>query len=84
KTFSIKNLVEFIKSSLKVVIIGYVAMIVVEKHIISLQLIPRVAYNIDRRIVKSYPLLAFFSQFFFCHAVRQARTLNFKVRHSVF
>ncbi|MBF0201750.1 MAG: type III secretion system export apparatus subunit SctU [Desulfamplus sp.] len=42
KTFSIKNLVEFIKSSLKVVIIGYVAMIVVEKHIISLQLIPRV------------------------------------------
>lgn len=42
KTFSIKNLVEFIKSSLKVLVIGYVAMHVVQKHIMSLQLIPRI------------------------------------------
>lgn len=41
KTFSVKNLVEFIKSSIKVVVIGWVAMIVVKRHIISLQLIPR-------------------------------------------
>lgn len=41
KTFSIKNVVEFIKSTIKVLIIGYVAMYVVEKHIMSLQLIPR-------------------------------------------
>lgn len=42
KTFSIKNLVEFIKSSIKVIVIGYVAMFVVKKHIMSLQLIPKV------------------------------------------
>ncbi|MBI9091374.1 MAG: type III secretion system export apparatus subunit SctU [Desulfobacterium sp.] len=42
KTFSIKNLVEFIKSSIKVVVIGYVAMFVVKKHLMSLQLIPRI------------------------------------------
>lgn len=42
KTFSIKNLVEFIKSSIKVVVIGYVAIFVVKKHIMSLQLIPRI------------------------------------------
>ncbi|MCG8564245.1 MAG: type III secretion system export apparatus subunit SctU [Desulfobacterales bacterium] len=41
KTFSIKNLVEFIKSSIKVVVIGWVAMHVVKKYIMSLQLIPR-------------------------------------------
>jgi len=42
KTFSIKNLVEFIKSSIKVLVIGYVAMFVVKKYIMSLQLIPRI------------------------------------------
>lgn len=42
KTFSIKNFVEFIKSSIKVIVIGYVAMFVIEKHIMSLQLIPRI------------------------------------------
>jgi type III secretion protein U len=42
KTFSIKNLVEFIKSTIKVLVIGYVAMFVIKKHIMSLQLIPRV------------------------------------------
>lgn len=42
KTFSIKNLVEFIKSSIKVVVIGYVAIFVVKKHIMSLQLIPKI------------------------------------------
>ncbi|WP_027362698.1 type III secretion system export apparatus subunit SctU [Desulfospira joergensenii] len=42
KTFSIKNLVEFIKSTIKVLVIGYVAVWVVKKHIMSLQLIPRV------------------------------------------
>lgn len=41
KTFSVKNLVEFLKSSLKVIVIGWVAMHVVKKHIMSLQLIPR-------------------------------------------
>lgn len=42
KTFSVKNLVEFIKSSIKVLVIGYVAMFVVKKYIMSLQLIPRI------------------------------------------
>ena len=42
KTFSIKNLVEFIKSSIKVIVIGYVTILVVKKHVMSLQLIPRV------------------------------------------
>lgn len=41
KTFSIKNLIEFIKNLIKVVVIGYVAMHVIEKYIMSLQLIPR-------------------------------------------
>lgn len=42
KTFSIKNLIEFIKSSIKVIVIGWVAILIVKKHIMSLQLIPRV------------------------------------------
>ena len=41
KTFAVKNLVEFLKSSIKVVVIGWVAIHVVKKYIISLQLIPR-------------------------------------------
>ena len=41
KTFSVKNLVEFIKNLVKIVILTYVAIHVVEKYIMSLQLIPR-------------------------------------------
>ncbi|MDD9303389.1 MAG: type III secretion system export apparatus subunit SctU [Desulfobacter sp.] len=41
KNFAIKNLVEFIKNLIKIIVIGYVAMYVVKKYIISLQLIPR-------------------------------------------
>lgn len=45
KTFSLKNLVEFLKSSIKVVVISLVAMHVVKQSIVSLQLIPRIGLS---------------------------------------
>lgn len=42
KTFSVKNLIEFLKNLIKIIVIGWVTWHVVAKYIMSLQLIPRV------------------------------------------